>query len=821
MGDFLEFGDVVQEIRGATHSGRLKLQSNMVVFKNLKTGVVEQFQATDVDKTSWLLRARGYCLKIMLKNGAIHRFDGFKESDFVKLAAFMTRCYKKDLEKVDLSVRGWNWGVTKFLGNALEFEIQDKLAFEIPLANVSHCTTAKNEVTLEFHQNDDAAVSLLEVRFHIPQDANSEKDAVDEFYDNVMKKADILQATGDAICLFSEVQCLTPRGRYDIKLYSSFLQLHGKTFDYKIPFSTVIRLFLLPHKDNRQMYFVVSLDPPIKQGQTRYHFLILLFNKDDETTLELGLSEKDLAEKYEGKLSKEMSGLEYEIVSKLMKALLNKKVTVPTDFVGHSGTKSVDCAYKSSNGFLYPLDRGFVYVHKPPFYVRFDEISCVNFGRNSGNNRFFDFDVETKTGTVHSFSSIAKEEYAKLFDFVKEKGLRVKNIGNKETVPAVDDMLGSDQEDEHDAYLLRMQQEGREAEAAASDDDSEDESEDEDFKPTEAPSDVAEEFDTSASSSEEEDEDGSKSESKENGEKKKKKTEPRKKTAKAPSEGGAKRKRKEKKVKDPLMPKRPQSAYFLWLNETREKIKQEHPGLSITEISKVAGEKWKTVTEKSKWEAAAKKAKEDYEKAMAEYKKNQAEATSSAAPAASSKGSDSDDTKASRKTPAKKTQSSPAKKASAANDSKAGAGDAYKSKEFISSSEGSSSSEADKPAQKKVKKEQPTGTGSSSEEADSDASSKPKAKKASTAVAKAKPAPAKTPAAATSGSDSDKPSKKKPKKEVAPKQQPAKKAPPAAKKPSKKESESEEEEESEVGSLPSDEEILSSPEASATEESSD
>ena len=48
------------------------------------------------------------------------------------------------------------------------------------------------------------------------------------------------------------------RGRYDIKIYPTFLQLHGKTFDYKIAFTSILRLFLLPHRDNRQMYFVVS-----------------------------------------------------------------------------------------------------------------------------------------------------------------------------------------------------------------------------------------------------------------------------------------------------------------------------------------------------------------------------------------------------------------------------------------------------------------------------------------------------------------------------------------------------------------------------------
>lgn len=137
----------------------------------------------------------------------------------------------------------------------------------------------------------------------------------------MLSKADVIQATGDAICIFRELQCLTPRGRYDIRIYPTFLHLHGKTFDYKIPYTTVLRLFLLPHKDQRQMFFVVSgsgsalpwksikgglggvlclhflfsfqisLDPPIKQGQTRYHFLILLFSKDEDISLTLNMNE--------------------------------------------------------------------------------------------------------------------------------------------------------------------------------------------------------------------------------------------------------------------------------------------------------------------------------------------------------------------------------------------------------------------------------------------------------------------------------------------------------------------------------------------------
>lgn len=98
--------------------------------------------------------------------------------------------------------------------------------------------------------------------------------------------------------------------------------------------STVLRLFLLPHKDNRQMFFVLSLDPPIKQGQTRYHYLVLLFGIEEETSIELPFTEEELKDKYEDKLTKELSGPVYEVLGKIMKVLVNRKLTGPGTFMG-------------------------------------------------------------------------------------------------------------------------------------------------------------------------------------------------------------------------------------------------------------------------------------------------------------------------------------------------------------------------------------------------------------------------------------------------------------------------------------------------------
>lgn len=46
-------------------------------------------------------------------------------------------------------------------------------------------------------------------------------------------------------------------------------------------------------------------------------------------------------------------------------------------------------------------------------------------------------------------------------------------------------------------------------------------------------------------------------------------------------------------------PKRPLSAYMLWLSENREKIKKENPGIKVTEIAKKGGELWRGMKDKS------------------------------------------------------------------------------------------------------------------------------------------------------------------------------------------------------------------------------
>ena len=47
--------------------------------------------------------------------------------DYDKLASFVSTNYGTKLEKVDLSVKGWNWGVAKFEGKLTELLIRGEV----------------------------------------------------------------------------------------------------------------------------------------------------------------------------------------------------------------------------------------------------------------------------------------------------------------------------------------------------------------------------------------------------------------------------------------------------------------------------------------------------------------------------------------------------------------------------------------------------------------------------------------------------------------------------------------------------------------------
>lgn len=466
----------------------------------------------------WSRGSRGYELRVQTKNHGVVLLDGFDVEDFAKMKQELQRNFHLSLEHKDHSLRGWNWGKTDLARNELVFQVNNKPCFEAPYADITNSNlTGKNEVAIEFTLNNDdkAGDELVEMRFYIPgtvenetsktvtaedgsqkqEEETEEINAAAVFYDQLKDKADIGQVAGEAIISFSDVLFLTPRGRYDIDMYPTSLRLRGKTYDYKIQYKQIERVFSLPKPDDVHHLIVLQIDPPLRQGQTRYPFLVLQFSREEETELELNLSDEVYELTYKDRLKKSYDSKTQLVMSHCLKGLTERRLIVPLNFQSRFLQPGVACSLKASEGYLYPLERCFLFVTKPTVYIPFSEVSNVTMSRTSTGlsaSRTFDLEVNLKgSGAAHVFANIDKEEQETIEKYCQEKGLRVKNE-EKIAKAMLAKAINEDDDDDDDADV-DMGSAG------------EDESDDGDFG-SGSDSDVAEEFDSNASASDSDEE---------------------------------------------------------------------------------------------------------------------------------------------------------------------------------------------------------------------------------------------------------------------------------------------------------------------------
>ena len=78
---------------------------------------------------------------------------------------------------------------------------------------------------------------------------------------------------------------------------------------------------------------------------------------------------------------------------------------------------------------------------------------------------------------------------------------------------------------------------------------------------------------------------------------------------------------------DPRKPKRPQSAYFLYMGDVRGEVKRKNPNFSIGEVAKEIGRRWRelSATKKGPYEKKAAKLKAKYWEDKAQYEAELAE----------------------------------------------------------------------------------------------------------------------------------------------------------------------------------------------------
>jgi structure-specific recognition protein 1 len=615
---------------------------------------------SDIVSVSWTKVTKSNQLGVKTKDGLYYKFVGFRDQDVPSLSSFFQSSYGKTPDEKQLSVSGRNWGEVDLHGNTLTFLVGSKQAFEVSLADVSQTQLqGKNDVTLEFHVDDTAGAnekdSLMEISFHIPNsntqfvgDENRPPSQVSSqtifiicmclkyiffsvdakrmsqvFNDTIVAMADVSPGVEDAVVTFESIAILTPRGRYNVELHLSFLRLQGQANDFKIQYSSVVRLFLLPKSNQPHTFVVISLDPPIRKGQTMYPHIVMQFETDTVVESELSISDELMNTKFKDKLERSYKGLIHEVFTTVLRWLSGAKITKPGKFRSSQDGFAVKSSLKAEDGVLYPLEKGFFFLPKPPTLILHDEIDYVEFERHAAggaNMHYFDLLIRLKTDHEHLFRNIQRNEYHNLYTFISSKGLKIMNLGGAGTADGVAAVLGdNDDDDAVDPHLTRIRNQAAD----------ESDEEDEDFVMGEdddggSPTDDSGGDDSDAS-------EGGVGEIKEKSIKKEPKKEassskglpPKRKTV-AADEGSSKRK-KPKKKKDPNAPKRAMSGFMFFSQMERDNIKKEHPGIAFGEVGKVLGDKWRQMSadDKEPYEAKAQVDKQRYKDEISDYKNPQ------------------------------------------------------------------------------------------------------------------------------------------------------------------------------------------------------
>lgn len=159
-----------------------------------------------------------------------------------------------------------------------------------------------------------------------------------------------------------------------------------------------------------------------------YNFLVIQFEHEELVEYEFDVDEKTCEEKYNGGIKPVMRGPSADVIPRVFKALTNTKLMIPgVDYLSKSGGQCVRASYKANDGYLYLLEKSFLFLRKPPIHIRHADVKQMSFERlskmPSSGSRSFDVRMTLNTGEEYVFSSIQRDEFERMYEFLKKKNI--------------------------------------------------------------------------------------------------------------------------------------------------------------------------------------------------------------------------------------------------------------------------------------------------------------------------------------------------------------------------------------------------------------
>eukprot|EP01147_Barroeca_monosierra_P002940 gene2941-8177_t len=661
-------------VLGNRNPGNIRFAPQGLAFKGEGMKKTESVLKADMLSAETKRVAKGHQLRIKLKSGGQATFEGFKSDEMNQILEFFKTNYGIEIKIVELSLKGHNSGIPKFHDTFLSFDIDGKPAFELPLNVVKSASAQKFEANVDFlvdTEKDDELQQIESMRFVvIPEPGMDDFERTEEFVESIKARASIIETTSKPICSFSTLLFPVPYGRFDVDFFPTFIQLRGLSYNHRIFYENIVDILQLPRVEDGQ-FIVLSVDPPLRHGQTRHPHILLQFSRDDEGEVEINLDNEDVRHQlsllFESVAADDATEVTREgqiadIICDLLKGLSRRKIVKPSGFLSSEGFPAVSCSHKADRGVLYFLDHGLIFLHKPIMYIPFSKNLHVEFDRvqesSLRDTKSFDIKLIHQSRPAIEFRGLAQDELRPLLDFFQRKQIMIRKLEEiirgktADLADAESDvengmgLEGSDDDSESDhsfhegdveessmssgeeaalesdlvadnGIRTKTQKRTRRKQTKTSssiddnegshDDDDDDDDDNEQFD--DGDNDDSGDDDSDASDHSDDTKYGKRSKSSKSGFK----------SDKSKRSGAKQTPQLAKRVKLPKGPVKARSAYTLWSLSARAELKEQNSELSFGDMNKKLGEKWQSLSseERKIWED---KAKEDRERYLHEKK---------------------------------------------------------------------------------------------------------------------------------------------------------------------------------------------------------
>eukprot|EP00493_Phyllostaurus_siculus_P022501 UN22833 len=163
---------------------------------------------------------------------------------------------------------------------------------------------------------------------------------------------------GEAIATFQQVTFRTPRGKFKLDFYADQLRLKSDLLKNSIKYEAIKKCFLFQQPHGKTA-IIISVDPPIRQGQTTYNFLLCEFDQDEEATTTINATDEELKNEYADRSGNQI--LEQVVTAKMTDILISlfsclaKAKTISHShktFKSTEGYPCLRCALKANQGYI-------------------------------------------------------------------------------------------------------------------------------------------------------------------------------------------------------------------------------------------------------------------------------------------------------------------------------------------------------------------------------------------------------------------------------------------------------------------------------------